>query len=199
MAINHCGHVILTSHLLPLIKKTAKDGFIVRISNQASNAHQSAGKDTKFDSLEEWNKDYGPNTQYGRSKLANILYSRYLAKHLTSQNKNILVNATHPGVVSTKMSKEDIHEPFPLGGYAMSVGLEPFKKDQFEGAVSTVFAATTIEKSGCYICPPAVEEAGSELSQDMDLAETLMRTTVQIIREKTKSESEDKGCPFDLY
>jgi len=37
---NHMGHVILTSHLLPLIKKTASEGHTVRITNQASNAHE---------------------------------------------------------------------------------------------------------------------------------------------------------------
>ena len=138
MAVNHMGHVILTSHLLRLLKKTADQGHTVRITNQASNAHQSSPKDTKFASLDELNQDLGPMGQYGRSKLAAILYSRYLAGHLTKEHPSILVNATHPGVVETKMSRDDIHEPYPLAGYAMSKGLQPFKKDQFEGAMSTL-------------------------------------------------------------
>ena len=36
MAGNHIGHVVLTSHLLPLLKKTASDGNTVRIVNMAS-------------------------------------------------------------------------------------------------------------------------------------------------------------------
>jgi len=111
----------------------------------------------------------------------------------------ILVNAIHPGFVQTKMSTEDIHEPFPLGGYAMSVGMVPFKKDQFQGAVSTMFAATKTEKSGQYICPPAVPESGSDLSQNMELAEQLMKLTVEIVKEKTYSDSVAKGCPFKTY
>jgi NAD(P)-dependent dehydrogenase (short-subunit alcohol dehydrogenase family) len=39
MSINHIGHVVLTSHLLPLLKKSAKNGT-VRIAIQSSNAHQ---------------------------------------------------------------------------------------------------------------------------------------------------------------
>lgn len=136
MAVNHMGHVILTSHLLPLLKKTAAAGNTVRIANQASNLHTSAPKMTAFQSLDELNQDLGPSVQYGRAKLANILYSRYLARHLTKEHPNILANATHPGVVETKMSSEDIHEPYPLAGYLMSAGLKPFKKDQFEGAAS---------------------------------------------------------------
>ena len=66
---------------------------------------------------------------YGRSKLAGILYSKYLNKHLTSKYPNILVNATHPGFVKTTMSEEDIHEPFPIAGYGMSELMTPFKKE----------------------------------------------------------------------
>lgn len=113
MAVNHMGHVILTSHLLPLLKQTAEKGNVVRISNQASNLHTAAPSDTKFESLEELNQDLGPNAQYGRSKLAAILYARYFNRKVTqSGHSNVLMNATHPGFVSTKMSKEDIHEPY---------------------------------------------------------------------------------------
>jgi len=136
MAVNHMGHVILTSHLLPLLKKTASQGGKVHISNQASNAHQSSPKDTQFKSIDDLNQDLGAMGQYGRAKLANILYSKYLNRHLTKEHPNILVNATHPGVVDTAMSERDIHEPYPLAGYLMSAGLKPFKKDQFEGALS---------------------------------------------------------------
>jgi NAD(P)-dependent dehydrogenase (short-subunit alcohol dehydrogenase family) len=112
MAVNHIGHVVLTSHLLPLMKTTAEKGNVVRISNQASNAHSMAPSDTKFASLEELNRDLGPNTQYGRSKLANILYARYFARKVTQNgHANVLMNATHPGFVSTKASTEDILEP----------------------------------------------------------------------------------------
>ncbi|OCL06674.1 NAD(P)-binding protein [Glonium stellatum] len=199
MAQNHMGHVVLTSHLLPLMKKTASQGNTVRIVNLASNIHQNAPKDTKFESVEELNTDYGPNGQYGRSKLAAILYSRYLARHLTSTHPNILANATHPGIVETRQSSEHIKEPYPLAGYAMSVGMAPFKKSQFEGAISTMFAATVTEKSGQYICPPAIVEQGSELAQDDELAERLMNLTWQVVKERTKSSSSDKGCPFKEY
>ncbi|PVI08664.1 retinol dehydrogenase 12 [Periconia macrospinosa] len=196
MASNHMGHVVLTSHLLPLLKDTSKKGDKVRIVNLGSNAHEGAPKDTRFESVEELNKDYGPQRQYGRSKLAAILYSKYLNRHLTSQYPNILVNATHPGVVETRQSTELIHEAYPLGGYAMSVGLAPFKKTQFEGAVSTMFAATKTEKSGQYICPPAIVEKGSDMANDDELGERLMDLTRETVKERTVSSSAEKGCPF---
>ena len=200
MALNHMGHVILTSHLLPLMKKTAESSK-VRIVNLASNAHQATPSSTKFASLDELNQDFGPNGQYGRSKLAAILYSRYLARHLTKGGKysNILINATHPGFVDTKMSTQDIHEPYPLGGYVMSAAMKPLKKDIMQGCVSTVFAATKTEKSGQYICPPAVPESGNQLAQDAELGEQLMKLTREVVKEKTYEDSAAKGCPFEDY
>ena len=111
MAVNHMGHVILTSHLLPLMKRTAEQGNVVRISNQASNVHNMAPSDTKFASLDEINADAGPNGQYGRSKLAAILYARYFDRKVTRNgHPNVLMNATHPGFVSSKQSRADIFE-----------------------------------------------------------------------------------------
>ncbi len=199
MAINHMAHVILTSHLMPILKKTATPDNTVRIVNMASNAHQATPSDTKFESLEELNRDLGANGQYGRSKLAAILYSRYLNKHLTSAHPNILVNATHPGFVDTKMSADDIHEPFPLAGYAMSVGMKPIKKNIWQGCVTIVFASTTTTKSGQYICPPAVPESGNAMAQDEQLGENLMKLTRDLVKEKTFEDSAAKGCPFKDY
>lgn len=199
MAVNHIGHVVLTSHLLPLLKKTSETHGTVRIQIQASNAHQAAPKDVKFASLDELNTDLDPNGQYGRSKLAGMLYAQYLTEHLHKDHPKILINATHPGFVETKMSTHDIHEPYPVAGYAMDVGLSPFKKDIWMGCVSTVFAATSVTKSGLYICPPAIEEPGSEASQNRELGEWLMKLTREIVREKFRELSVDKGCPLKDY
>ena len=193
------GHVILNSHLMPILKKTAEKGDYVRIVTLGSNAHQAAPSDVEFASLEELNKELGPNPVYGRSKLAVMLYARYLAKHLTPTHPKILANTVHPGFVDTKMSRDDIHEPYPLGGYGMSVLMKPFKKDSFQGAVSAMYAATKTTKSGEYICPPAVPEPGSEMSQNAELGEALMKLTIDVIKEKTYDQSVAKGCPFKAY
>ena len=199
MAVSHVGHVTLCSHLLPLLKSTASKGGKVRVTAQGSNAHKMAPKDTKFADLNELNQDLGPNPQYGRSKLASILYMRYLSRRLTSSHSNILCNATHPGIVETKMSSEDIHEPYPIAGYGTSVVMKPLKKDQWEGAASTLFAATVTEKSGEYICPPATVEPGSELARNDQLGEQLMKLTRELVKEKFADQSVEKGCPLKDY
>lgn len=198
MAVNHVGHVTLCSHLLPILKKTAENGT-VRIQAQSSNAHQATPSDCKFESLEEMNQDLGPNGQYGRSKLASALYMRYLAAHLSTIYPNILANATHPGFVETRMSVEDIHEPYPILGYGMSVAMTPFKKNQWMGATSTLYAATKTEKTGEYICPPAIPEPGSQLMQDARVGEQLMKLTAEMVRDKFGVQSVNKGCPLKAY
>ncbi|KAI7181645.1 hypothetical protein D0869_04290 [Hortaea werneckii] len=197
MASNHMGLVVLTSHLLPLLKKTANTGNTVRIVNLASNAHQNAPKDTTFASIDELQKDYSPVAQYGRTKLATLLYSRYLGRHLTAAHPKILVNATHPGVVDTAQTNVHIHEAYPLLGYGMSAGLKPFRKDQFEGCASTMYAATVCDDSGLYITPPRIVEQGSPQANDMDLAERLMKLTRELINDKTGAGQ--KGCPLKDY
>lgn len=191
MASNHFGHVVLTSHLLPLLKKTADAGNTVRIVNLASNLHQSAAAETAFASVAELQKDYGPNGQYARSKLADLLYAKYLARHVTSAHPNLLVNATHPGIVDTAQTNVHVHEAFPLLGYGMSVGLKPFRKTQFEGCVSTMFAATAVKASGLYIAPPRIVEEGSPKANDEQLMEQLMKLTREVVKEKTGEELKD--------
>lgn len=150
MAANHFGHVVLTSHLLPLLKKTADAGNKVRIVNLSSSLHESCPEETAFKDIDELQKDYGPEAQYGRSKLAVLLHAKYLARHLTSEHPNILANAVHPGIVDSAQTNVHIHEPYPLLGYGMSVGLKPFRKSQFDGCVSSMFAATACMESGLY-------------------------------------------------
>ncbi|KAK0740013.1 hypothetical protein B0T18DRAFT_482150 [Schizothecium vesticola] len=161
MAINHFGHAVLTSNLLPLLKQTAEQGNVP--------------KDTQFVSLGEINRYAGPNGQYGRSKLASLLYTRYFDRNVTQNgHPNMLMNATHPGFVRTKRSTKDIHEPYSIAGYAMSHVVDPFKKDQVEGAVPTLFAVTMADAGGQYLCPPATPESASELAQSDELMENLM-------------------------
>lgn len=69
-------------------------------------------------------------------------------------------------------------------------------KTQWEGCVSTVWAATCCEKSGEYICPPVTPEPGSDMANDAQMQDDLMKLTREIVTEMTKSESVDKGCPM---
>ena len=72
----------------------------------------------------------------------------------------------------------------------------PSGPGQFQGAVSTMYAATVATEGGQFICPPCIVEKGSDKANDMQLADRLMKLTAEVVEKKTRSESSAKGCPF---
>lgn len=88
IGVNHLGHFLLTHLLLDLLKAAPS----ARIINVSSAAHKFGGI-SKNDFMSQ--KNYNKWFAYGQSKLANILFSRELAKKL--RDENITVNSCHPG------------------------------------------------------------------------------------------------------
>ncbi|CAG2109543.1 unnamed protein product [Medioppia subpectinata] len=90
---NHLGHFLFTLHLIPLLKK-APAGRIVTVSSAA----HIIGK-IHLDNINLRNGIYDKAFSYGQSKLANVLFSRELAKRL--RHSNINTYSLHPGAIDT--------------------------------------------------------------------------------------------------
>jgi len=83
-------------------------------------------KDTKFASLDELNQDLSSRPAIRPFKIRrDPLRALPDPAIYTLPIRKILVNATHPGFVETKISVDDIHEPFPAASYGMSVLTAP--------------------------------------------------------------------------
>ena len=99
LAVNHFAPFLLTGLLLPVLQQTPG----ARIVNVASDAHAFV-KGMGFEDMQA-TKNYKTFREYGRSKLANILFTRRLAKLLKGQD--VTVNCLHPGAVATSLGSQN--------------------------------------------------------------------------------------------
>ncbi|MEJ2595062.1 MAG: oxidoreductase, partial [bacterium] len=97
---NHFGHFLLTGLLIDRIKNTPG----ARVVNVSSSAHKQGKMD--FDNLLfEDGKGYSPLKSYGRSKLANLLFSLELQNRFEKQGIDALAVSAHPGVSPTNLAR----------------------------------------------------------------------------------------------
>ena len=132
-----------------------------RIVNTASNAHR--GNVLDFDDL-QFKRGFRGLTAYGRSKLANILFTRELARRLAGTG--VTANCLHPGFVSTGIGQRD-------GGlFAIMVRMSMlFARTPEQGASTIVYLATSPDvaaASGGYYadCRQAVQTHAAQNDDD---------------------------------
>jgi len=129
---NHFGHFLLTNLLLPQLKKAAPNARIVNVSSLAHTRGQMQWDDIN------WEKTpYNAIQAYGQSKLANILFTKELARK--GEGSGVNAYALHPGVINTELGRhlKDTFGPMVLiWKLAM-----PFIKTPESGANTTIYCA----------------------------------------------------------
>jgi retinol dehydrogenase-12 len=83
---------------------------------------------------------YNPGMAYGRSKAANILFTRELQKRIDNAGLNGVTVSLHPGVVRTELARY-MSWNLRMMMYALSPILFLVLKSPFEGAQTTLYAA----------------------------------------------------------
>jgi retinol dehydrogenase 12 len=83
-------------------------------------------------------KSYNRVNCYSQSKLANILFTRELAKRL--KGSRVTVNALHPGNVNTELSRDIDKMTFLFNKYLVKTFLILFFKTAKAGAQTSVYA-----------------------------------------------------------
>ena len=146
-AVNHLAHFLLTHLLLNRLK----GNFPARIVNVASAAHAFCKSGINYEDI-NFAEGFGTVKVYGHSKLANILFTRQLAKKLAGSN--VIANCCHPGVVATGLATNN----GTVSRIALAL-LKPFLRSPEEGAATAVYLATAAEvqsSGGYYVdCKPA--------------------------------------------
>ncbi|MEL6293505.1 MAG: SDR family oxidoreductase [Pseudomonadota bacterium] len=98
LGTNHYGHFLLNGLLFDRIAESK--GRIVVV---ASLGYNLGLKTIKFDDM-SWEKDYGPNTAYSQSKLAQMMFAYELQDRLAAaERKDVEVFVCHPGSSATSL------------------------------------------------------------------------------------------------
>lgn len=137
IGINHLGHFLLTLLLIEPLK-AAKQGRVVNVSSGAYKAGKIHFEDPHL------HKGYNPIKSYAQSKLANVLFTRALARKLSGTS--VTVNCLHPGAVGTSIG---VDRNTGFGTRIMAfVGKLPFFLSPEEGARTAIYLATSPEVVG---------------------------------------------------
>jgi NAD(P)-dependent dehydrogenase (short-subunit alcohol dehydrogenase family) len=169
-ATNHLAYFVLTQALLPRLLASAP----ARIINTASEVHRGAHLDLADLQSEKRYSSYGV---YGKSKLANVLFTRELARRLAGSR--VTVNCLHPGVVASRFAQ-------PRNGkggdpsaasYLASQGIAPEKS-----AEAIVYLATSpdlAQTTGQYFNQSRLSTPSDE-AQDDTVAKKLWKESEQL-------------------
>ncbi|KAK0133745.1 Retinol dehydrogenase 12 [Merluccius polli] len=169
IGVNHLGHFLLTHLLIDLMKRSAP----ARVVTVSSMAH--AWGDMNFDDLNS-ETSYDKKSAYQQSKLANVLFTRSLAKKL--EGTGVTAYSLHPGVVQTELWRH-------LNGPQQTIikMVSPFTKTSVQGAQTSIYCAVdpSLEnESGGYYsdCAPA---SCSRAAQSDESAQRLWEMSCELL------------------
>lgn len=172
-AMNHLGHFMLTTSLMPLLEKGQ-----ARIINVSSEAHKM-GKATMLNDVQSVH-DYSAFRAYALAKLCNIYFAKSLAEKYGA--KGITAYALHPGIVNTGFGSE-------LGGLGkiMMWLARPFMISAQEGAQTSIYLASEVKLS---------PKLNGEYFKKKQVAKTTLAAQNVSARNKLWQISEQLVAPF---
>ena len=133
--LNHLGYFLLTNLLLPALK-AAPAGRVVSV---ASDAHRMVGKVDLDDP--EGKRKYGGWHAYCQSKLANIQFTKELARRLAGSG--VTANCVHPGFVASNFTEGNGAMGWVFRRMASVFAITPE-----EGAKTSIHVASSTDVEG---------------------------------------------------
>jgi NAD(P)-dependent dehydrogenase (short-subunit alcohol dehydrogenase family) len=171
-ALNHLAYFVMTTQLLELLKKT--EG--ARVVSTSSGAHR-AGKLDLATVAKRQNDERAGFAAYGDSKLANILFTRELARRLAGTS--VTANCFHPGFVATGFGR---NEPGVVKWFLSNVG--PYlARTPEKGAETLIWLAASPEATrytGQYFQDMKLGKLKTARAQDDTLAKDLWTLSEQL-------------------
>jgi len=169
-AVNHLAPFLLTELLLDRIIASGS----ARIVTTSSVGHYRGTMD--FDDL-GFERGYQIMRAYGRSKLANVLYTRSLTHRLAGSG--VTANCLHPGAVATNIWSGAPAIAKPI----LAVAKKLFMVSPAEGGATLTYLATNAEvegRTGGYYEKNRIKEP-SELAQDEEISQRLVQVSREMV------------------
>ncbi|KAM3958246.1 retinol dehydrogenase 12-like [Aphomia sociella] len=167
---NHLAHFLLTMLLLPRIINS-KPARIVTVSSRAHTRYS-----LNLDDLNYETRSYSAGEAYGRSKLANVMFSSELATKLKENNiEGVNTYSLHPGLVKTELGRYLNDTLFRGARSLIGFTLSPFFKTPELGAQTNIYCAvdekcadeTGLYYSDCVPTKPSQSALNSEHSKKL--------------------------------
>jgi NAD(P)-dependent dehydrogenase (short-subunit alcohol dehydrogenase family) len=168
-AVNHLAPFLLTNLLAERLRASSP----ARVVNTSSDAHRSGLLD--LEDL-QGERSWSTWSAYSRSKLANILFTRSLARRL--EGTGVTANCLHPGVIRTRLGR-GARLPVRAGWKVAS----SFFGRPAKGAATIVYLADAPEPAaitGAYFVA-CRQSTPSSQAQDDELAERLWHESAQLV------------------
>jgi NAD(P)-dependent dehydrogenase (short-subunit alcohol dehydrogenase family) len=175
--VNHLGHFVLTQALLDQLRASAPSRIVV----VSSHAHKQARKGLDFDDLMS-EDGYSAFGVYGKTKLANIYFTRELARRL--DGTDVTANALHPGFVASRFARDG--DTGTLGNVAMVLG-RPFAISPEKGARTSIYLASSpdvADVSGAYFYK-CREVQPSTAARDDEAARRLWAVSEELVADRS--------------
>ncbi|SFE54405.1 NAD(P)-dependent dehydrogenase, short-chain alcohol dehydrogenase family [Paenibacillus algorifonticola] len=156
IGVNHLGHFLLTTSLLELLERSPQ-GRVVNVSSGAYKAGKIHFEDINL------SRGFSVVKGYAQSKLANILFTKELARRLA--HTRVTVNCLHPGAVGTSLG---VNRQTGFGK-SMHALLRPFFLTSLQGAQTALYLASSEEGgalSGHYFYKQKREEVSSKAKDE---------------------------------
>jgi NAD(P)-dependent dehydrogenase (short-subunit alcohol dehydrogenase family) len=133
MGVCHLAHFYLTRLLLDRMQASTPS----RVINVTSVGHHAAFKGMRFDDLQS-ERSYDGMEVYCRAKLANVLFTRELARRMAGTG--VTANTVHPGWVRSRFGMDGDTGGISAFGFR---AMRPFQISPRTGAKTSVYLATS--------------------------------------------------------
>lgn len=174
---NHFGHFLFTLLLLPRMIKSSPS----RIVNVSSKAHNDGVMD--FEDLNFDTRKYSALKAYQQSKLANVLFTKELARRLHESNiENVSVYSLHPGVITSDLGRH-LDDTYFRGAQFILGAFRLVMKNCEQGAQTTIHCCVDEQAgkdTGLYYAECAVTEPCAA-AKDMETAKKLWEVSLKLV------------------